>query len=179
MQSNAGKTPALRPIVAPLPGSYNNPMTAPPNKLLRKIPSVEVLLEAAEARWLPAEVPRRVIVAAVRAAVAAAREVLQDAAASPANAEALRALILADVGRRVKATLGPHYRKAINATGIILHTGLGRAVLPARALRQIVEELSGFSVLQIDVAGGRRPPRRADRGDPPSAHRRGGCHRGQ
>ena len=132
-------------------------MTLSQNELLRKIPSVEVLLEAAEARWPPAEVPRRVIVAAVRAAVAAARELLQTAAAPPADAEALRELILTDVGRRIKATLGPHYRKAINATGIILHTGLGRAVLPAQALRQIVEELSGYSVLQIDVAGGQRP----------------------
>ena len=120
---------------------------------------MEVLLEAAEARWPPAEVPRRVIVAAVRAAVAAARQSLQTAAAPPADAEALRELILTDVGRRIKAILGPHYRKAINATGIILHTGLGRAVLPAQALRQIVEELSGFSVLQIDVAGGQRSRR--------------------
>ena len=68
-------------------------------------------------------------------------------------------MILTDVGRRIKATLGRHYRKAINATGIILHTGLGRAVLPAAALRQIVEELSGFSVLQVDVAGGQRSRR--------------------
>ena len=120
---------------------------------------MEVLLEAAEARWPPAEVPRRVVVAAVRAAVAAARELLQTAAAPPADAEALRELILTDVGRRIKATLGPHYRKAINATGIILHTGLGRAVLPAQALRQISRELSGFSVLQIDVAGGQRSRR--------------------
>ncbi len=120
---------------------------------------MEVLLEAAEARWPPAEVPRRVIVAAVRTAVAAARESLQTATALQADAEALRELILTDVSERIKATLGPHYRKAINATGIILHTGLGRAVLPVPALCQIVEELSGFSVLQIDVAGGQRSRR--------------------
>jgi L-seryl-tRNA(Ser) seleniumtransferase len=134
-------------------------MIPSPNELLRKIPSVEVLLEAAEARWPPAEVPRRAIVAAVRAAVAAARQSLETAAAPPADAEALRELILADAGRRIKAILGPHYRKAINATGVILHTGLGRAVLPAQALQQIIRELSGFSVLQIDVAGGQRSRR--------------------
>ena len=58
-------------------------MTPSQNELLRKIPSVEVLLEAAEARWPPAEVPRRVIVAAVRAAAAAARELLQDRRGAP------------------------------------------------------------------------------------------------
>ena len=134
-------------------------MSASPNELLRKIPSVEVLLEAAEARWPPAEAPRQVVVAAVRAAVAAARESLRTATAPPADPQTLRESILADVGRRIKATLGPHFRKAINATGIILHTGLGRAVLPAAALRQIVEELSGFSVLQMDVVGGQRSRR--------------------
>ena len=134
-------------------------MSASPNELLRKIPSVEVLLEAAETRWPPAEAPRRVVVAAVRAAVAAARESLQTAVGSSADPQTLRESILADVGRRIKAILGPHYRKAINATGIILHTGLGRAVLPAQALRQIAEELSGFSVLQMDVAGGQRSRR--------------------
>jgi L-seryl-tRNA(Ser) seleniumtransferase len=134
-------------------------MSASPNELLRKIPSVEVLLEAAEARWPLAEAPRQVVVAVVRAAVAAARESLQTAVGSSADPQTLRESILADVGRRIKAILGPHYRKAINATGIILHTGLGRAVLPAAALRQIVEELSGFSVLQMDVAGGQRSRR--------------------
>jgi L-seryl-tRNA(Ser) seleniumtransferase len=129
------------------------------NELLRKIPAVEVLIEAAEARWTAEEVPRRVIVAAVRAGVAAARGSLETGAASPTDAAALRESILADVDGRIKTAMGPHYRQAINATGIILHTGLGRAVLPAQALRQINRELSGFSVLQVDVAGGKRSRR--------------------
>jgi L-seryl-tRNA(Ser) seleniumtransferase len=134
-------------------------MTPTQNELLRKIPSVEVLLEAAEARWPPADVPRRVVVAAIRAAVAAVRQSLETATASPPDAEALGELILADASRRAKAILAAFYRKAINATGIILHTGLGRAVLPPQALRQIVEELSGFSVLQVDADTGRRSRR--------------------
>jgi len=135
-------------------------MTASPNELLRKIPSVEVLIEAAETRWPTAGgIPRAIIVAAVRNSVAAARELLQTAAASATGAEALRELILTDVDQRIKATLGPHYRKAINATGIILHTGLGRAVLPGAALWQVYCQLSGYSVLQIDVDGGQRSRR--------------------
>ena len=135
-------------------------MTPTPNELLRKIPSVEVLIEAAAGRWSPAEVPRRVVVDAVRTAVAAARELLKTGVAPPAD---WRRPPPVDPGptsaRRIKATLGPYYRKAINATGIILHTGLGRAVLPAQALRQIVAELSGYSVLQVDVDGGQRSRR--------------------
>ena len=103
--------------------------------------------------------PRAVVVEALRAATAAARQSLQSEHAPSLDADALRELILADAQGRVHAALGPHYRKAINATGIILHTGLGRAVLPARALRQINEELSGYSVLQIDAASGARSRR--------------------
>jgi L-seryl-tRNA(Ser) seleniumtransferase len=60
---------------------------------------------------------------------------------------------------RIKAIVKPYYRKVINATGIILHTGLGRAVLPAAALRQIQDELSGYSLLQVDIETGKRSKR--------------------
>ena len=50
-------------------------------------------------------------------------------------------------------------RRAINATGIILHTALGRAVLPTRAIRAIRDELSGYSLVQMDVATGKRSKR--------------------
>jgi L-seryl-tRNA(Ser) seleniumtransferase len=53
----------------------------------------------------------------------------------------------------------PHYRRVINATGIILHTGLGRAVLPSHALQQIQEQLQGYSLLQLDIEAGKRSKR--------------------
>jgi L-seryl-tRNA(Ser) seleniumtransferase len=147
----------------PEPGRavYNGGMTASPQELLRKIPAIETLLEAAAARWPADEAPREVLVAALRAATAAARDLLLTSAPSPADADALSQWILSDAAARIKATLGPHYRKAINATGIILHTGLGRAVLASQALRQIHEQLSGYSVLQVDVAAGQRDKRDA------------------
>ena len=49
----------------------------------------------------------------------------------------------------------------INATGIILHTALGRAVLPAAALSQIAAELSGYSLVQADLESGQRSRRDA------------------
>jgi len=50
----------------------------------------------------------------------------------------------------------PQYRKVINAMGIILHTGLGRAVLPQKALDHLANVMSGYSLLQVDVATGQR-----------------------
>jgi L-seryl-tRNA(Ser) seleniumtransferase len=57
--------------------------------------------------------------------------------------------------------VGPYYRRVINATGIILHTALGRAALPAKAIRQIRTELGGYSLLQADPATGLRTKRDA------------------
>ena len=55
--------------------------------------------------------------------------------------------------------MGPHYRKVINAAGIILHTALGRAVLPAAALDQIQQQLTGYSLLQAELDSGARGKR--------------------
>jgi len=128
-----------------------------PKDVLRKIPGVDSLLEALEGEALA--VPRQVVVDAVRQAVEAARERLRADAEAAASEEALRAEILADARRRVRDLAGPHYRKVVNATGIILHTALGRAVLAEKARRQIADELAGYSLLQADPETGKRSRR--------------------
>jgi L-seryl-tRNA(Ser) seleniumtransferase len=128
-------------------------------ELLRAIPSVESLLQETEAEWLALGAPRRIVVECVRAAVEHARELLRSETAGPWDGPSLRAAILAEVRQGVGTALRPHYRKVVNATGIVLHTALGRAVLPGRAIRQIQEELSGYSLLQVDVETGGRSKR--------------------
>ena len=73
---------------------------------------------------------------------------------------AIRARIVAAAKRRLEAVMRPHYRRAVNATGIILHTGLGRAVLSARAIEQIQATLQGYSLLQVDRAHRQAVPAR-------------------
>ncbi|MEJ2299544.1 MAG: L-seryl-tRNA(Sec) selenium transferase, partial [Woeseiaceae bacterium] len=67
--------------------------------------------------------------------------------------------IATSVEQRLATFTRPHFRKVVNATGIILHTALGRAVLSGRALRQIQDELSGYSLLQADIETGKRSSR--------------------
>jgi L-seryl-tRNA(Ser) seleniumtransferase len=129
--------------------------------LLAQIPAVEILLhDAASAGWT-AEMPRRTVVDAVRTAVENARKRLIESRSDQADAESLRQTILADARAIAESASGPYYRKVINATGIILHTALGRAVLPAQAIRQIEAELSGYSLVQADLATGQRSRRDA------------------
>ena len=104
-------------------------MTEEQSAVLRKIPSVDALLQSEPLRRRT-DVARPLLVEAVREAVAEVRGLIARGCA-PAEEAAIRALILESAERRLRQAVGPHYRRAVNATGIILHTGLGRAVLAA------------------------------------------------
>lgn len=127
--------------------------------LLRRIPAVEILLGEHQFHARAAGLPRRILVDCVRAAVDQVRQELLEGSGDGATEETIRQRIVAAAQRRLEVTGPPHYRKVINATGIILHTALGRAVLPARAMRQLAEELSGYSLVQADVETGQRSKR--------------------
>jgi len=136
-------------------------LSQPNDDLLRGIPSVDALLrEPALAEWAGGA-PRAVVAAAVREAVEHVREALLSGDCRPTNEAEVRQAILALAASRLRVAARPHYRRAINAAGIILHTGLGRAVLPTEALRRIGQELGGYSILQLGVESGKRSRRDA------------------
>lgn len=134
-------------------------MSSSKQSVLRAIPSVEILLQDRELADCTRGAPRRIVVDCVRGAVDQIRRELLESSDGIADPETLRRTILVQARRRIVAAVGRHYRKVINATGIILHTALGRAVLPSQAMRQIQEELSGYSLLQVDVETGQRARR--------------------
>ncbi len=134
-------------------------MDARRSDMLRCIPSVDSLLAEFERQGWAAGAPRRLVVEAVRAAVEQTRELLLAGQQMDAGEEEVAAAVVARARERLRALSGPHYRRVINATGIILHTGLGRAVLPRPALQQIERELSGYSLLQLGIHSGKRSRR--------------------
>ena len=126
---------------------------------LRKLPSVEALLKDPGLESCTSSAGRKVVANAIREAVSEIRELLITQKMPEMDEGAIRQRIIADTKRRVQAIIKPHYRRVINATGIILHTGLGRAVLPSHALQQIQEQLQGYSLLQLDIETGKRSKR--------------------
>jgi len=126
---------------------------------LRSIPSVEVLLQDADLRRATEGVPRRIVTDAVRRAVDEVRAHLSAGRCGAMAADAIRRTILASAQAHVRQAMGPHFRRVVNAAGIILHTALGRAVLPRRAIQQIQEHLAGYSLLQADEETGKRSRR--------------------
>jgi L-seryl-tRNA(Ser) seleniumtransferase len=130
-----------------------------PESRVRRIPSIDILLQDAELAAATAGLPRRLVVESVRQAAGEVRAKLLKDATGELSDEALRAMIRDRAVRSARAVMTPYFRKVINATGIILHTGLGRAVLPRAALGQIAEELNGYSLLQMGAETGKRSSR--------------------
>ncbi len=127
---------------------------------LRQLPSLSDLLATEQAAaWLALH-PRPLVVECLRSAVARVRE-----AVLAANAGAAPSVSAAAVLERAGVLLGeattPHLRAAINATGILLHTGLGRAVLPAAVVEGLTAELAGYVTLAVDRQTGERAERDA------------------
>ncbi len=126
---------------------------------LRNLPSVDSLLKDAALEGCADEVGRKVVVDSIRRAIDEIRELIVSGVATELDQSEIRERIITGVKQSLEAATVPYYRKVINATGIILHTALGRAVLPARALQQIQDELSGYSLLQADTGTGKRSKR--------------------
>ncbi|MFI5248559.1 MAG: L-seryl-tRNA(Sec) selenium transferase [Gemmatimonadales bacterium] len=118
----------------------------------RDLPSVNALLESASMVPLLQRAPRTVVVQAIRAAIDEAR---REPAAAPDGDDAW--------ARRIEAVvtthLQPSLRAVFNATGVILHTNLGRAPLAEAAVRAIQDTAGGYSNLEYDIDRGERGSR--------------------
>lgn len=126
--------------------------------LLRQIPSVDELLSRPRLVRLSHQVSRALIVETAREAL---EELRREFASKPEaelaapTAEAIEERIAA----RVEQTLEPSLRPVINATGVILHTNLGRAPLSRHALEHLAEVAGQYSNLEYDLAAGARGKR--------------------
>lgn len=122
---------------------------------LRKLPSVERLVQQLEPEANMYGWPRPLLVECARAVVDAAREKVLRNEPVDLGVEALLADLRTLVQRRAAATL----TRAVNATGIILHTNLGRAPLSDQAAAAVAEVLTRYSTLEIELDTGRRGSR--------------------
>ena len=122
---------------------------------LRQLPKVDELLRHPDVEALLAEHPRSVVLDALRESVDIARARLL------ASDEACydEAELLAEARSRVALKSLRSLRPVINATGIVVHTNLGRSILSERATAAVAEVASAYSTLEYDVASGERGSR--------------------
>jgi L-seryl-tRNA(Ser) seleniumtransferase len=123
---------------------------------LRALPSVDALLRDAGAAALLARYPRGLVTEALRGALAEARAGLADDGATPDAAT-----LLAGAAARLTATAAASLRPLVNASGVVLHTNLGRAALADAAVAALTAVAAQPCNLEIDLAAGGRAARDA------------------
>jgi L-seryl-tRNA(Ser) seleniumtransferase len=128
---------------------------------LREIPAIEELLQLPEINALVVSFPRSVVTDSVRNVLAGIRE---NIISSEVQSEAEKvipgnAIIISKIKIAVHNKMQSEFRKAINGTGIVLNTSLGRAVLPDEALKAFNSALSGYTRLAVDLKTGKRKSR--------------------
>ncbi len=121
---------------------------------LSKLPSVDRLLATPALAALIDVHGRALVTGIVRAALAAARDAVKAGAPLPAETE-----IIEKVGAGVTAMAQPKLRAVFNLTGTVLHTNLGRAVLPEEAIEAMATAARSACALEYDIASGGRGDR--------------------
>jgi L-seryl-tRNA(Ser) seleniumtransferase len=122
---------------------------------LRGVPSVDQLLQTRQAVDLIADFGRGLTLEAIRTTLDSYRQTLKNGAKSPLDLDNLLSQVQFTLGTWSAPSLVP----VINASGVILHTNLGRAPLSRSAIRAIEDTASGFCSLEYDLEKGVRSTR--------------------
>ena len=132
-------------------------------KRLRSLAAVDEVLREPGVEDLLGRYPRALVVDAVRAVLDRLREdILAEGEAGAAAAQAAEltpAALVPWIARLLEAAVTPSLRRVINATGVVVHTNLGRALLPQAAVDAVVTAASGYSDLEYSLARGDRASR--------------------
>jgi len=130
--------------------------------LLRLVPKVDDLLRRPEIAPLLDAHPRAFVLDAITAALERLRREIRE---GKLDGETIRSRVEEGIGLEVVGEVGRAarrgLRRVVNATGVVLHTGLGRAPLAPEAARAAAEALAGYCLLEVDAETGRRGKREA------------------
>ncbi len=120
----------------------------------RRLPSVDRLLQQPAVQQAVREFSRPITLAAARRVLEEARSTVGQGVAPPAIEELSEA-----TARNAAAQARPGLRPVINATGVVIHTNLGRAPLSAETVAAMAEVAAAYSNLEYDLAEGERGSR--------------------
>jgi L-seryl-tRNA(Ser) seleniumtransferase len=133
----------------------DSPQSAPEpaaGNLLRQIPAVDELLNRQRLRELEGRVGHRLVVEATRKVLQSLRERISRGSLAKVSPDWLEE----EIFKEAEALTGFSLQPVINATGVILHTNLGRAPLAREALAHLVQAAAGYSNLEYDLERGER-----------------------
>lgn len=127
-------------------------MTSQLQNMLRAIPGVDQLLEETKTNAIFQDIPLRILKTAIRSVTDRIRqEILKES-----RHEFSHETLIDDIHKYAKKIIAPRLLPVINATGVVLHTNLGRALLAKKALENIQCIASGYSNLEFNIEEGKR-----------------------
>lgn len=129
------------------------------SELFRELPSVDEVLRMPAVNPLPAIHGIVPVTAAARAVLASLRDEVSSGLLDAAGLHLALSGLSGAIQEHLRRALGYSLRAVINATGVILHTNLGRAPLAESALNHIRETAGHFSNLELDIESGSRGKR--------------------
>jgi L-seryl-tRNA(Ser) seleniumtransferase len=128
--------------------------------LLRRLPGVDLILETIKEHHDYSNVPKRVLVNSIRRAIEGIRvEVLEGNENKYKNGptEAMMTdQVFKKVRENVTEAMEPNLRRMVNAAGVVVHTNLGRSILPKDAIDHMISIASSYSNLEFDIKKGTR-----------------------
>jgi L-seryl-tRNA(Ser) seleniumtransferase len=129
------------------------------SEFFRKLPSVDELLRTPELAALLAQEGRGAVTDAARSVLDRLRQEINRGSIKPSGVDAAVAGLTAATERQLRRATAFSLRPVINATGVLLHTNLGRAPLAQNALDHVREISQGYSNLEFDLESGARGER--------------------
>ncbi len=128
-------------------------------QLLRQLPKVDELIEHFRQQAIGRQAPRRVLTQVIRQVLEQTRQRLLAWPSAEVPAIFDKVGLWHEIAEQLAKTQRPHLMPLINASGVIIHTNLGRSPLAEAALEQIVNVARHYSNLEYDLAAGQRGSR--------------------
>jgi L-seryl-tRNA(Ser) seleniumtransferase len=127
--------------------------------LLRRLPQVDELLRHPQLAPVVAPLPRPLAAAVVRRVLAEQRQIISTTSPEALPDRLDEAALLSHLQEALLAAAQPSLRRVVNATGVVIHTNLGRSPLGEACLSQLLEVASRYNTLEYDLARGTRGSR--------------------
>ena len=132
------------------------------NRILRLLPGVDKVLAEERVSALLADYPRVVVLEAIRAALDnERRRLLSGEVRGQSDEQVYLDAITAKAEELVRRASRENLRRVINASGVVLHTNLGRALLSEKAKAAMLEVASSYCNLEFELEAGKRGSRHA------------------
>ena len=127
--------------------------------LLRMLPGIDHILELAKSEPLFENIPKSVLTRSIRLVVEILRADILHGNTAATEQQLTDDAILEMVKYHVNKAMTPHLIRTINATGVVVHTNLGRSLLADTAVENLLTIAKRYSNLEFDLANGKRGSR--------------------